>query len=88
MIFPAYRSGKWFGDAGDAGWEPRERPKYPIQHSAGPASRTLSRLVDPSARRCGVTGISYSISVIVVTDRTVLDKPVVETIAQPDHASG
>lgn len=62
--------------------------KYLIQHSAGSGkSNSIAWLTHQlaSLRRDGDKLFN---SVIVVTDRTVLDSQLQETIAQFDHASG
>ena len=67
--------------------------KYLIQHSAGSGkSNSIAWLTHQlaSLRRIseGVAGEKLFDSVIVVTDRTVLDSQLQETIAQFDHAAG
>ncbi|MFM5035410.1 type I restriction endonuclease subunit R [Aeromonas media] len=88
MIFPRYHQWKVVETLLGALQQEGSGQKYLIQHSAGSGkSNSIAWLTHQlaSLRRDGNKLFN---SVIVVTDRTVLDSQLQETIAQFDHASG
>ncbi|WP_207061778.1 type I restriction endonuclease subunit R [Motiliproteus sp. SC1-56] len=63
--------------------------KYLVQHSAGSGkSNSIAWLAHQAASLRDGAGDKFFSSVIVITDRTVLDSQLQETISQFDHASG
>ena len=63
--------------------------KYLIQHSAGSGkSNSIAWLAHQASSLCNDEGSKIFNSVIVITDRTVLDNQLQETISQFDHKSG
>ncbi|MBB1489488.1 type I restriction endonuclease subunit R [Oceanospirillum sediminis] len=63
--------------------------KYLIQHSAGSGkSNSIAWLAHQASSLCNPQGDKVFNSVIVITDRTVLDNQLQETISQFDHKSG
>ncbi len=89
MIFPRYH--QWAVVQQLLGAAKREGTgqKYLIQHSAGSGkSNSIAWLAHQASSLCDVAGEKVFNSVIVITDRTVLDNQLQETISQFDHASG
>lgn len=88
MIFPRYHQWKVVELLLEALQQEGSGQKYLIQHSAGSGkSNSIAWLAHQLASlRCG--GNKLFNSVIVVTDRTVLDSQLQETIAQFEHADG
>ena len=89
MIFPRYHQWavvqKLLGAAKMEG----TGQKYLIQHSAGSGkSNSIAWLAHQASSLCDAAGEKVFNSVIVITDRTVLDNQLQETISQFDHASG
>ncbi|MET3998411.1 type I restriction endonuclease [Marinobacterium sp. MBR-109] len=63
--------------------------KYLIQHSAGSGkSNSIAWLAHQVSSLCDAEGNKVFNSVIVITDRTVLDSQLQETISQFEHKSG
>jgi len=89
MIFPRYHQwdevNKLVGDARDNG----PGHKYLVQHSAGSGkSNSIAWTAHQLASLYDSTGNKRFHSVIVVTDRTVLDDQLQDTIYQFEHADG
>ncbi|MTI03693.1 type I restriction endonuclease subunit R [Roseibium sp. RKSG952] len=89
MIFPRYHQwdvvGKLIGAARDEG----PGNKYLIQHSAGSGkSNSIAWTAHQLASLYNEKGNKTFNSVIIVTDRTVLDDQLQETIYQFEHADG
>ena len=89
MIFPRYHQWavvqKLLGAVRDEG----TGQKYLIQHSAGSGkSNSIAWLAHQASSLCDAAGDKVFNSVIVITDRTVLDSQLQETISQFEHASG
>jgi len=63
--------------------------KYLIQHSAGSGkSNSIAWLAHQASSLCNAEGDKVFNSVIVITDRTVLDNQLQETISQFEHKTG
>jgi len=63
--------------------------KYLIQHSAGSGkSNSIAWLAHQASSQCNTEGDKVFNSVIVITDRTVLDSQLQETISQFEHKTG
>ncbi|MBM7455265.1 type I restriction enzyme R subunit [Oceanisphaera litoralis] len=89
LIFPRYH--QWSVVQQLLGAVGQEGPgqKYLIQHSAGSGkSNSIAWLAHQLASLYREGGHKLFQSVIVITDRTVLDSQLQETIAQFDHADG
>ena len=89
LIFPRYH--QWSVVQQLLGAVDQEGPgqKYLIQHSAGSGkSNSIAWLAHQLASLYREGGAKLFQSVIVITDRTVLDSQLQETIAQFDHADG
>ncbi|GAA0683311.1 DEAD/DEAH box helicase family protein [Marinobacterium maritimum] len=89
MIFPRYHQWavvqKLLGAVRDEG----TGEKYLVQHSAGSGkSNSIAWLAHQASSLCNVEGNKVFNSVIVITDRTVLDSQLQETISQFEHKSG
>lgn len=89
MIFPRYHQWDAVTKMLTAVREEDTGSKYLIQHSAGSGkSNSIAWLTHQLASLCRDNGNKYFNSVIVITDRTVLDSQLQETISQFDHAEG
>ncbi|WP_346351515.1 DEAD/DEAH box helicase family protein [Oceanimonas sp. AH20CE76] len=89
LIFPRYH--QWSAVQQLLGAVTEEGPgqKYLIQHSAGSGkSNSIAWLAHQLASLYQEGGHKLFQSVIVITDRTVLDSQLQETIAQFEHADG
>lgn len=89
LIFPRYHQwrvvGKLLGKVREEG----TGQKYLIQHSAGSGkSNSIAWLAHQAASLRREDGSKYFQSVLVITDRTVLDSQLQETISQFEHADG
>jgi type I restriction enzyme R subunit len=89
MIFPRYHQWKVVQNLLATVAQEGAGQKYLIQHSAGSGkSNSIAWLTHQLASLYLDKGEKLFNSVIVITDRTVLDSQLQETIAQFDHADG
>lgn len=89
MIFPRYHQWKVVQNLLATVGQEGAGQKYLIQHSAGSGkSNSIAWLTHQLASLYLDKGEKLFNSVIVITDRTVLDSQLQETIAQFDHADG
>ncbi|RRJ82600.1 type I restriction endonuclease subunit R [Aestuariirhabdus litorea] len=89
MIFPRYHQWAVVQKLLDAAKMEGTGKKYLIQHSAGSGkSNSIAWLAHQASSLCDAAGEKLFNSVIVITDRTVLDNQLQETISQFEHASG
>lgn len=89
MIFPRYHQWAVVQKLLSAAMLEGTGQKYLIQHSAGSGkSNSIAWLAHQASSLCNAAGEKVFNSVIVITDRTVLDNQLQETISQFDHASG
>ena len=89
MIFPRYHQWSVVSEVLAAVRLEGTGYKYLVQHSAGSGkSNSIAWLAHQAASLCQGNGDKVFNSVIVITDRTVLDDQLQETISQFEHASG
>ncbi|MBY5920944.1 type I restriction endonuclease subunit R [Ferrimonas balearica] len=89
MIFPRYHQWRVVNNLLSAVRKDGTGQKYLIQHSAGSGkSNSIAWLAHQAASLTDVAGDKVFNSVIVITDRTVLDSQLQETISQFEHADG
>ncbi|SHH95869.1 type I restriction endonuclease subunit R [Ferrimonas marina] len=89
MIFPRYHQWSVVNSLLDAVRFEGTGQKYLIQHSAGSGkSNSIAWLSHQAASLRNTQGDKYFNSVIVITDRTVLDSQLQDTIGQFEHADG
>ncbi len=89
MIFPRYHQWNVVQRLLDAVQVEGTGGKYLVQHSAGSGkSNSIAWLAHQASSLCDTEGNKQFNSVIVITDRTVLDNQLQETISQFDHADG
>lgn len=89
MIFPRYHQWRVVNNLLEAVQQEGTGQKYLIQHSAGSGkSNSIAWLSHQAASLRTRQGEKYFNSVIVITDRTVLDSQLQETIGQFEHTDG
>lgn len=89
LIFPRYHQWQVVNRLIDATRQEGVGQRYLIQHSAGSGkSNSIAWVAHQLASLYDDTGAKLFSSVIVVTDRTVLDSQLQDTIYQFDHAQG
>ena len=89
LIFPRYHQWSAVNALLDAVRAEDTGHKYLVQHSAGSGkSNSIAWLAHQLGSLYRDNGDKYFDSVIVITDRTVLDSQLQETIYQFDHAEG
>ena len=89
LIFPRFHQWEGVGNMVAAVRLEGAGQPYLIQHSAGSGkTHTIAWMSHALIRLRRIDGEPYFHSVIVVTDRTVLDKQLQEAIAQIDHQVG
>ncbi|USD35986.1 type I restriction endonuclease subunit R [Ferrimonas sp. SCSIO 43195] len=89
MIFPRYHQWTVVNRLLDAVREEGTGRKYLVQHSAGSGkSNSIAWLAHQASSLTDAKGDKIFNSVIVITDRTVLDSQLQETISQFEHADG
>ncbi len=89
LIFPRYHQWDVVNKLLEAATIEGTGHKYLIQHSAGSGkSNSIARTAHQLSRLYDVNGEKQFHSVIVVTDRTVLDDQLQDTIWQFEHADG
>jgi type I restriction enzyme R subunit len=89
MIFPRYHQWDVVSQLIDTARAEGLGHKYLIQHSAGSGkSNSIARLAHQLSALYTAAGTTQFHSVIVVTDRTVLDDQLQETIHQFEHTDG
>lgn len=89
LIFPRYH--QWHGVTSLLAATAAEGPgqKYLVQHSAGSGkSNSIAWLAHQLSALSQADGSDFYDSVIVITDRTVLDSQLQDTIYQFEHADG
>ena len=89
LIFPRYHQWDVVNRLIDATREEGPGHRYLVQHSAGSGkSNSIAWVAHQLAALYDATGGKLFDSVVVVTDRTVLDSQLQDTIYQFEHASG
>lgn len=89
LIFPRHHQWEVVNQLIDATREEGPGKRYLVQHSAGSGkSNSIAWCAHQLAALYDETGKKLFNSVIVVTDRTVLDSQLQDTISQFEHASG
>ncbi len=89
IIFPRFHQWEAVTRMVDQVREEGPGHQYLIQHSAGSGkTNTISWTAHELIRMRHADGLAYFDSVIVVTDRTVLDAQLQESISQIDHQQG
>ncbi|WP_421910451.1 type I restriction endonuclease subunit R [Marinobacter sp.] len=89
MIFPRYHQWAVVQKLLGAAQAEGTGQKYLVQHSAGSGkSNSIAWLAHQASSLCDNQGEKVFNSVIVITDRRVLDSQLQETISQFEHASG
>jgi type I restriction enzyme R subunit len=89
LIFPRYHQWQVVNRLLDATREEGAGHKYLVQHSAGSGkSNSIAWVAHQLASLYGESGNKLFNSVVVVTDRTVLDSQLQNTIYQFEHAQG